>query len=217
MKYCSRQKKLAQIEEGDFCMKVLKCLLVSSCLFIQASLCFAEDSINLSVAPDPTTGCHQFRVDIALTGSSTLGIMPAHCSDRPSRPSRFFGGDMKMNSQVTNKFNRILIPWRYSPHGVFNNGLFAEALIGVEKSELKTAAGSSADVTFIDTGVWLGYQWVWNDGLNISTAVGLAHLSRSSLDKSISPTESSNVSDFLDRQTSSNTHMAVGAFFGWAF
>jgi len=107
---------------------------------------------------------------------------------------------MKMNSQVTNKFNRILIPWRYSPHGVFNNGLFAEALIGVEKSELKTAAGSSADVTFIDTGVWLGYQWVWNDGLNISTAVGLAHLSRSSLDKSISPTESSNVAiSWIDR------------------
>lgn len=124
---------------------------------------------------------------------------------------------MKMNSQVTNKFNRILIPWRYSPHGVFSNGFFVEALVGVEKSELKSAAGSSANVTFIDTGVWLGYQWIWHSGLNISTVVGLAHLSQSGVDKNISPTESSDVRNYLDRQTSSNTHMAGGAFLGWAF
>ena len=120
-------------------MKISEFLFISSFLLFQTTLCFAEDSVNLSVAPDPTTGCHQFRVDTALSENSTLGIMPAHCTDRPSRPSRFIGGDMKMNSQVTNKFNRILVPWRYSPHGVFNNGFFAEALIGVEKSELKTA------------------------------------------------------------------------------
>lgn len=198
-------------------MKKIEYLLIFLLILFQTSLCFAEDSVNLSVAPDPTTGCHQFRVDIAISENSTLGIMPAHCTDRPSRPSRFIGGDMKMNSQVTNKFNRILIPWRYSPHGAFNNGYFVEPIVGWERSELKSVAGSSANVTFVNTGVWLGYQWFWRNGLNISAAGGLAHLTRISQDKSISPVESSNVNDYLNRQTSSNTHMAVGAFFGWAF
>lgn len=124
---------------------------------------------------------------------------------------------MEINNQVTNIFNRILIPWRYSPYGAFNNGYFVEALVGVEKSEYKSVAGSSANVSFIDTGVWLGYQWFWHNGLNISAVAGVAHLTTISLDKSISPTESSDVSDYLDQQTSTNTHMAGGVFFGWAF
>ena len=122
-----------------------------------------------------------------------------------------------MNSQVTNKFNRILIPWRYSPHSAFNKGYFVEALVGVEKSKLESAAGSGANVSFIDTGVWLGYQWFWHNGLNISAVIGAAHLARISLEKSISPTESSDVRDYLNQQTSSNTHLASGVFFGWAF
>lgn len=124
---------------------------------------------------------------------------------------------MKMNSQVTNKFNRILIPWRYSPYGVFSNGFFVEALIGVEKSELKSASGSSANVTFIDTGVWLGYQWIWHTGLNIAAVAGINHLTQNSIDKNISPAESSNVSDYLNQQTSTNTHVGGGVFLGWAF
>ncbi|VVC82436.1 hypothetical protein [Sideroxydans sp. CL21] len=198
-------------------MKIVKCIISCSFLLFQTSICFAGDSVNLSVAPDPATGCNQFRIDVALTEHSTLGVMPAHCTDRPSRPSRFFGGDMKMNSQVTNKFNRILIPWRYSPYGVFSNGFFVEALIGVEKSELKSASGSSANVTFIDTGVWLGYQWIWHTGLNIAAVAGINHLTQNSIDKNISPAESSNVSDYLNQQTSTNTHVGGGVFLGWAF
>jgi hypothetical protein len=92
-----------------------------------------------------------------------------------------------------------------------------EAIVGLEKSELKSAAGSSANVTFVDTGVWLGYQWFWRSGLNISAAAGLAHLTRISRDMSISSTESRDVNNYLERQTSTNTHMAGGAFFGWSF
>ncbi len=122
-----------------------------------------------------------------------------------------------MNSQVMNKFDRILIPWRYFPHGAFNNGYFMEAYMGMEKSELKSVEGSSANVTFIDTGVWLGYQWIWHTGLNIAAVAGINHLTQHRIDKNISSTESSNVSDYLNQQTSTNTHVGGGVFLGWAF
>ena len=122
-----------------------------------------------------------------------------------------------MNSQVSNKFNRILIPWKYFPQGAFNNGYFVEALVGMEKSELKSAAGSSANVTFIDTALGLGYQWIWHNGLNISAVAVINHLTQHSLDKSFAPAEGGDVRDYLDRQTSSNTHVGGGVILGWAF
>lgn len=195
-------------------MKIFKYLLVSSILLLP-TLCFAKGSINFSVAPDPVTYCHQYRVDVSITKDSTLGVMPSfNCTDRPSRP---INGSMVINSQVTNTFNRIIIPWRYAPHGAFIDGFIVEAIIGLEKSELKSASGSSANVSFFDTGVWLGYQWFWRKGFNISAVIGGANLTRISLDKSISPAEGSNVSDYLDEETSSNTHQTAGVFFGWIF
>lgn len=198
-------------------MKIFTYLLVSSFLLFQPSLCLAsqEYSINFSVAPDLTTHCHQYDVDVAISENSTLGVMPSYkCKDRPDRPSN---GSMRINSQVTNTFSRVLIPWRYAPCGTLNSGYLVMAIVGVENSEFNSDAGSSAKVSFIDTGVWFGYQWFWPNGFNISAVGGLAHLMRNSLDKNISPTENSSVSDYLDKQTSTNTHGGGGVLFGWAF
>lgn len=198
-------------------MKIFPCyLLVSSILLFQTSLCDANsgNSINFSVAPDPITHCHQYRVDVAITKNGTLGVMPANCINRPDRPTN---GSMEMNSEVTNTFNRILFPWRYSPHGAFKDSYFIEAMVGLENSEFKSAAGSSAKVSFIDATFALGYQWVWHNGLNVSAFIGLAHLIQRNLDINISPTESIAVSDYLDQQTSTNTHQSGGVFLGWAF
>ena len=198
-------------------MNILKYILVASFLPLQTSLCFAQDSINFSVGPDLTTHCNQFRADVAISTVITLGVMPAiDCANRQDRPDPD-SGSMVMNSQVTNKFNRILIPMRYSPYGALRNGFFVEVLVGAESSEYNSVAGSTANVTFIDTAAWLGYQWFWHNGLNFSAVIGRAHLIRNSLDKSISNSESSTVSDYLDQQTSTNTHTASGMFFGWAF
>ncbi len=198
-------------------MKILKYLLVTVVLLFQTTFCFAQDIINFSVAPDLTTHCNQFRADVAITKVITLGVMPAiDCANRQDRPDSV-SGSMVMNSLVTNKFNRILIPMRYSPYGSLRNGFFVEALVGAESSEYSSVAGSTANVTFIDTAAWLGYQWFWQNGLNFSAVIGRAHLIRNSLDKSISASESSTVSDYLDQQTSTNTHTASGMFFGWAF
>jgi len=193
-------------------MKVLMYIFVISFSFFQVSLSFAssKDSINLSFAPDPQTQCHQYAVGVAITENSTLGIVPSYnCADRPTYGT--------IEKQVTSTFNRLIIPWRYSPNGVFKNGYFVTALVGIEKNKFKTTVGSDANVSFIDTGVLLGYQWFWRNGFNISGLIGVAHLIQYKRDKNISPAESNKVSDYLDEQTSTNTHIGGGVQFGWAF
>jgi hypothetical protein len=186
-------------------------------LFFQSSLCVAEDGAqaNISIAPDPVTRCHQYRVDYSVAERSTLGVMLAYdCANRPSRP---VNGSMDMSGGVSNTFNRILIPWRYAPRGALRDGYFVDAMVGVERAEYKTTAGSSANVNFIDVALGLGYQWFWHNGLNVSVFAGAAYLMRQSGGTNISATESVVTSDYLAQQTSTNSHLASGAYVGWSF
>jgi hypothetical protein len=73
---------------------------------------------------------------------------------------------------------------------------------GVENTEYTSVAGSTAKVQLIDAAVGFGYQWIWKNGFNMDLSFSIAHLMLNSLDKSISPTESSTVSSFLGQQTS---------------
>lgn len=206
--------ELAKMMKGGFGMKILKYFVVSSLLLLQTSLCFAgsENVINFSILPDPIAHCHQYWVDFAVTENSTLGVIgaPECISDRPT----FYGSNF---TSFTNRFNRVMAVWKYAPHGAFEDGSFLMASVGKERDELKTAAGSAANVSFIVSGVHVGHQWFWRNGLNVTATLGIAHLERNSLDKNVSVTESVDGIDFLDKQTSSNTHLGVGLFFGWAF
>lgn len=202
-------------------MKIFRRIIVSSVLLIQTSVCFAqsEKSINFTSAPyiAPKHVCEMFGIEVAITEKITLGVSPAvNCKNRASVTDRKVGLDFP--SGVTNKFNRILIPWIYAPAGSFHTGYFVQILSGVERGEYKTAAGSSANVTFINTGFTGGYQWFWGNGFNISVNLGVAHLVRYKFDRNISPAETSNIIiNYLDQQTSTNTHPAGGIQFGWAF
>lgn len=195
-------------------MSVLKYVVIFSLLFLPTSLCFArsDNVINFSVLPDPIAHCHQYWVDFAVTENSSLGVVgaPECISDRPT----FYGSNF---TSFTNRFNRVMIPFKYAPHGAFKNGYFLMASVGEERDEFKTAAGSTANVSFIVSSVHAGYQWIWRNGLNITTTLGIAHLERNTLDKSVSVTEGADGIAFLDKQTSTNTHVGVGLFFGWAF
>lgn len=197
--------------ESEHCVKHrFKYLLVLAILMFQTPLCFSKDALNVVVLPDPF-GCHQLGIDYALTESSTLGIIGTNeCrSDRPTYGSS--------NNQVNNTFSRILIPWRYSMRGAFNNGYFAQAMIGVEKSNFRSTAGSSAGVTFADAGFHVGYQWFWKSGFNVSVLGGVAFLAKISANKDIVPSESNGVVEFFDKNTKDNVHPGVGIVFGWSF
>jgi hypothetical protein len=198
-------------------MKKLICLLSFTLLFFQSFPCYAtsDDSINLSIGPDTTSFCHQYKIDFAIAENSTLGAMASYnCVNRPDFPTN---GNMTMNSQVTNTFNRLLFPWRYSPHGAFHDGYFLETMAGMENGVYKSAAGSSSNVTFFDIGMFLGYQWFWSNGFNISAQIGVAHLMQFSQSKNIVPTESASAADFLNSQSGPDTHLASGVVLGWAF
>jgi len=206
--------ELAKMMKGGFGMNIFKYFVVSSVLLLQTSLCFArsDEVINFYVSPDPITHCNGYGVDVAITENSTLGIVgiPECISDRPT----FYGSS---TIKLSNKLNRMFAMWKYSPHGVFEDGYFLYAVVGADNSEFKSAAGSTANVSFIDTGTGVGYHWFWHNGFNVTTALGVAHLIQNSIDKSISSTESVDTVNYLDQQTRTNTHAGVGLFFGWAF
>ncbi len=192
-------------------MKSFVRLLFCFYLMLQTSLCFSEDSINLIVIPDLNNCHHHFGFELPILENSTLGLLGSiKCkSDRPTY------GDS--NSKVNTAFSRIFIPWRYSFHGAFNDGYFIQTMVGVENSEFTSEAGSSADVTFIDLTLHGGYQWFWGNGFNVSALAGVAYLKEINLDKNITQNESSDVTEFLDKNTKSNVHIGIGVIFGWLF
>lgn len=193
-------------------MKFCKYLLVSAFLLLQTSLCFAENSINFSFVYDiHSPDCSQLLVDVATSKNTSLGISPMSCnSDRPAIV-------MAPNSNVRNQVNRIVVPWRYSPRGVFKDGFYFMATLGVENDQFNSTAGSTANVLFLGSSLHTGYQWFWKNGFNITLIFSASHLARMSLDRTTSPTESPDVVDFLDQNTSTNTHYSAGPLLGWAF
>jgi len=192
-------------------MKVFKYLLVSLVLFFQTSLCFArsENSINILLIPDPITNCSSAGVEIAMTKNSTLNIVPQSCASRPSVGLA--------NNQVTNKFDRVGFGMEFYLQGALNGGYFMSLGGGVENVEYTSVAGSSAKVQFVDVAIGAGYQWIWKNGFNMNLQFAIAHLMLNSLDKTISPTESADVTNFLNQNTSTGTHPGMGFAFGWAF
>ncbi len=180
-------------------------------LLFQSGLVFSKGSFNLSILPDPVFNCHQLGFDAAITDKSSLGVLARYqCnSDRPTYGSP--------NKDVKNTFSRILIPWRYSFNGVFEDGFIMQLSLGMEKSRFKSDLGSEAEVTFMDIVFSVGYQWFWGNGLNVSVIGGPAFLIKNSVNKNLSQNESSDVIKFLDKNTKSNVHAGVGVLLGWSF
>jgi hypothetical protein len=190
-------------------MNMVARLVLAWLMLFQASRCLAADSVNLVFLPDPFA-CHQLGLDARVTERSTLGVLGrSGChSDRPT-----YG---QPNDAVTNTFGRLLVPWRYSRRGVFRDGFFLQAAVGMEKHEFRSERGSSADVTFADVAFHAGYQWFWSNGVNISILGGAAFLIEQSSTSDISGNERADVVDYLDKNTETNLHGAAGAVFGWA-
>jgi len=179
-------------------------------LLFQSGAIFSEDSINVSILPDPFN-CHQLGFEMDVTDNSTLGIIVRNAcnSDRPT-----FGSP---NDNVKNTFSRILIPFKYSTNGVFKDGFIMQPVIGLEQSKFTSTAGSEANVTFIDIAYHFGYQWFWGNGFNVAAMGGPVILIENSSSKTIVQNESPDVVKFLDENTETNIHAGVGVIFGWVF
>lgn len=184
-------------------------LAVFFMLVFHHAVTFSRDLINVILVPDPYD-CHQTGVETALTNNSRIGILAViHCAtDRPAYGSA--------NNNVRNNFSRILIPWTFSK-AIWTNGYFLKALVGVEEHEFLSAKDSHADVTFTDVSTHLGFQWFWDNGLNVSASFGAAFLFADDVTKNIQNDEGGDVISFMDKNTKSNHHAALGIILGWAF
>lgn len=193
----------------DVSKKVLVIFIVILIFYSYSAVSYSETSYNLLLLPDPFD-CHQVGIEKSITHKTRLGILAvANCdSDRPT-----YG---KANDNVSNSFSRILFPWTYSS-GVWNDGYFTKVLVGVEHHEFESTLGSTANVTFTDISAHFGYQWFWQNGLNVSASLGAAFLYKNSVNRSIDTGETSDVIDFLDKNTKTNQHLALGIILGWAF
>lgn len=146
-----------------------------------------------------------------MAEKSKLGILAAYKRDS-SRPAY---GDS--NDNVTNDFSRVLVPWRWSKNGAWENSFFVTGLAGLENDKFKSTSGSRAEVTFINLGLLAGYQWFLRKGFNISAMIGGAWLIESSSNKDIVANEKNDVTEYLNKNTKTNTHVAGGIVLGWAF
>jgi hypothetical protein len=192
-------------------MKVLcKCIGFFILVFYSSSS-FSQNTINFIILPDPLYAVHHIGFEMAVTEKSRLGMLAAYKrdSDRPT-----YG---ESNDDVTNTFSRILIPWIYSKNGAWEDGFILTGLVGLEKDKFKSEAGSRAEATFVNFGLLAGYQWFWGNGFNISAMAGGALLVESRSEKGIIAGERSEVVDYLDKNTKTNTHFSAGVILGWAF
>lgn len=194
-------------------MDILNRWILISSLVIQPGLCLSADSINVVLMPDSFNSfkCHQPGIEFQITQNSIIGVVGI--LDCESDRSTY--GDT--NDDVTNDFSRIFVPWRYSKDGAIKDGSFVQALVGIENSKFSSTLGSKAEVTYIDFAVHYGYQWFWKSGFNVSALAGLAYLVKTRSTEDIAPTESSDVIEFLDKNTKTNIHGGAGFMLGWKY
>lgn len=185
-------------------------IVLLSLVLLLPEWCFSKDTVNLVFLPD-VFNCHQLGIETVLSGKNTLGaIGRSGChSNRPTYGSA--------NDSVTNSFSRILVPWRYSPNGGFEDGYFLQALVGLEKSRFASQLGSTAEVSFLDVGFHVGYQWFWGNGFNVSVLGGAAFLNKRNSTVAIGQNEEKDVVEFLDKNTKTNVHGGGGIIVGWSF
>jgi hypothetical protein len=185
------------------------CGVIVFFVIFQSSLTFAKDRINVVLLPDPFS-CHQLGIEKSVTNNSRLGILGViNCSsDRPTYGSA--------NGNVMNTFSRVLIPWTYA-NGAWENGYFFKMLVGLEQHDYLSNNGSHAQATFLEFSPQVGYQWFWQNGVNVSASFGVAFLFANESNRDISLAESQEVIDFLDKNTKTNQHFAFGIILGWVF
>ncbi len=194
-------------------MKTIKRWILCCLLWVCSDPCLSAEWINVILLPDSFNAfdCHQPGVEFKVAEKSSVGILGRFDCDTDRST---YGST---NESVSNTFSRVLIPWRYSRKGAFQDGTLIQALVGVEKSKFRSALGSKADVTFVDFGLHYGYQWFWSSGFNVSAMAGVAYLVETSSSQEIAQNETSDVIDYLEKNTETNIHGGIGVILGWVF
>jgi len=152
---------------------------------------------------------------ILLSSFSSLAL------DMPINPKMSVGGFvgegnyLSQNEQVSTS---------YSQNGIFGVYAFDQlnmdtwgvaALFGTGNYISVTGYNSNITASRTNFGGGGGYQWVWENGFNILTALGLENVSYTSINKEYSSNEPQVNKDYLEKDVSTRTELTYYLLFGF--
>ena len=141
--------------------------------------------------------------------------------DMPINPKMSVGGFGSLGNYLSENKQ---VSTSYSQNGIF--GLYAFDQLNVDTwgvaglygtGNYVAATGYNSTVTASRTnfGGGGGYQWVWENGFNVLTALGLENISYSSITKEYSSNEPQVNKDYLEKDISTRTELTYYILFGF--
>jgi len=173
-----------------------------------------KKSLKLEKLFEPTEYTFTVR-GILSSGYSALVL------DMPINPKMSVGG---FGSLANNLSENKQVSMSYSQNGLF--GLYAFDQLNVDSWGLAglygtgnyvavTGYNSTVTASRTNFGGGAGYQWVWENGFNILTALGLENVSYSSIVKEYSSNETQVNKDYLEQDLSTRTESTFYLLFGF--
>ena len=141
--------------------------------------------------------------------------------DMPINPKMSIGGFVGLGNYLSENEE---VSSSYSQNGIF--GLYAfdqlnmdtwgvAALYGTGNYISVTSYNSTITASRTNFGSGGGYQWVWENGFNILTALGLENVSYTSINTEYSSNEPQVNKDYLEKDLSTRTEISYYLLFGF--
>jgi hypothetical protein len=141
--------------------------------------------------------------------------------DMPLNPKMSAGGFASLGNYLSGNKQ---VSTSYSQNGLFGLYSFDQldvdswgvaGLYGLGNYVAVTGSNSTITASRTNFGGGGGYQWVWENGFNILTAVGLENISYTSINTEYSSTESQLNKDYLEKDLSTRTEQTFYLLFGF--
>ena len=141
--------------------------------------------------------------------------------DMPLNPKMSAGGFASLGNYLSGNKQ---VSTSYSQNGLFGLYSFDQldvdswgvaGLYGIGNYVAVTGSNSTITASRTNFGGGGGYQWVWENGFNILTAVGLENISYTSINTEYSSTESQLNKDYLEKDLSTRTEQTFYLLFGF--
>ena len=141
--------------------------------------------------------------------------------DMPLNPKMSVGGFGSLGNYLSENEQ---VSTSYSQNGIFGLYTFDQlsvdtwgvaGLYGLGNYVSVTGYNSTITASRTNFGGGGGYQWVWENGFNILTAVGLENISYTSINTEYSSTESQLNKDYLEKDLSTRTEQTFYLLFGF--
>jgi len=141
--------------------------------------------------------------------------------DMPINPKMSVGGFGSLGNYLSENEQ---VSTSYSQNGIFGLYTFDQlsvdtwgvaALYGMGNYVAVTGYNSTITASRTNFGAGGGYQWVWENGFNILTALGLENISYTSINEEYSSNEPQVNKDYLENDVSTRTELTYYLLFGF--